>query len=264
MGGVPAAITVVDAFTTEAFRGNPAAVCQLSEPAPTSWMQAVATELGLSETAFLVARAGSEADLRWFTPAAEVDLCGHATLAAAHVLGVDVEFHTRSGALRCTVGADGAVGMDFPALPPTASPPPPGLAGALGLAGPAALVSTHTSRFDLLVELTDAHAVRSLRPDIAALGALPHRGVIVTAAGDEPGIDCVSRFFGPAVGVDEDPVTGSAHCVLAPFWARRLGRTGLRGQQASARGGEVGMVLRGDRVQLSGHAVTVWRGELVI
>lgn len=261
---MPAVITVVDAFTTEAFWGNPAAVCQLGEPASESWMQAVATELGLSETAFLVPRSPSEADLRWFTPAAEVDLCGHATLAAAHVLGADVVFHTRSGELRCTMGRDGAVGMDFPALVPTPSTPPPGLAGALGLAGPAELVSTHTSRFDLLVELAHAHTVRSLRPDIAALGALPHRGIIVTAAGDEPGIDCVSRFFGPAVGVDEDPVTGSAHCVLAPFWARQLGRTELRGAQVSTRGGEVGMALHGDRVQLSGHAVTVWRGELAV
>ncbi|MEO6879408.1 MAG: PhzF family phenazine biosynthesis protein [Mycobacteriaceae bacterium] len=257
-------ITVVDAFTREPFRGNPAAVCLLVEPASEAWMQAVATELGLSETAFLVPRTKSEADLRWFTPAAEVDLCGHATLAAAHVLGADVVFHTRSGELRCTLGPDGAVGMDFPALPPTAAMAPEGLDEALGISGAAAAVSTHTSRFDLLVELADARTVRSLRPDIAALGALPHRGVIVTAAGDRPGIDCVSRFFGPAVGVDEDPVTGSAHCVLAPFWASQLGRDELRGEQASARGGEVGMVLRGDRVQLSGHAVTVWRGELAV
>jgi len=199
-------------------------------------------------------------DLRWFTPLVEVDLCGHATLATTHVLGRDVVFHTRSGELRCSVRTDGQVELDFPALEPVQATTRHGLTAALDTD----VVSVHHSRFDLLVELASAAAVRGLRPDPAALASLPHRGVIVTAAGDRAGIDCVSRFFGVGVGVGEDPVTGSAHCVLAPFWAARIGRSELRGEQASARGGEVAMRLDGDRVHLGGSAVTVWRGDLLV
>jgi len=253
-------ITVVDAFTTEAFRGNPAAVCLLDTPADEGWMQHVAFELNLSETAFAVARPDGDVDLRWFTPSVEVDLCGHATLAATHVLGRDVVFHTRSGELRCSVRAEGLVEMDFPMLEPRQAGVDDELSAVLG----SCVVSVHQSRFDLLVKLESAAAVRALQPDSVALAAWPHRGVIVTAEGDRAGIDCVSRFFGVGAGVGEDPVTGSAHCVLAPFWAARIGRSELRGEQASARGGEVAMRLDGDRVHLGGSAVTVWRGELLV
>jgi predicted PhzF superfamily epimerase YddE/YHI9 len=258
-------ICVVDAFTDHAFAGNPAAVCVLDAAPSDDWMQSVAAELNLSETAFVVARPDGDHDLRWFTPGAEVDLCGHATLASAHVLGGTATFHTRSGALACRRVADGWIEMDFPALPPEpaadAQLDPTAVAKALGTE-PAELL---TSRFDHLVVVADAPAVRALQPDITAIAALGARGVIVTAAGDRPGIDCVSRFFAPAVGVPEDPVTGSAHCVLAPFWAGRLGRCELVAEQASRRGGT--LRLRYDagagRVGLAGQAVTVWEGRLL-
>ena len=266
MAHVPTtAITVVDAFTATAFHGNPAAVCLLDAPADAGWMQRVAAELNLSETAFAVARPDGTVDLRWFTPTVEVDLCGHATLATTHVLGRDVVFHTRSGELRCTVPRPGRVEMDLPAAATTEVSEPAGLAAALG----AHVLSVHDGGFDLLVELGSPEVVRGLTPDLRALAALPHRGVVVTAAGGADGVDCTSRFFGPAVGVDEDPVTGSAHCALAPFWAARTGRSTLRGRQASARGGMIDMRLElagphGDRVHLGGSAITVWRGELLV
>jgi PhzF family phenazine biosynthesis protein len=258
-------ITVVDAFTTTAFRGNPAAVCLLDAPADVRWMQSVAAELNLSETAFAVLRPDGDTDLRWFTPAVEVDLCGHATLATTHVLGRGATFHTRGGLLRCTVPEPGRVEMDFPAATPTEVSVPAGLATALGTA----VLSVHEGGADLLVELGSVEEVRGLTPDLGALGRLPHRGIVVTAAGGADGVDCTSRWFGPAVGVAEDPVTGSAHCALAPFWSVRTGRTTLRGHQASARGGVVDMRLEldgphGDRVHLGGGAVTVWRGELLV
>lgn len=258
-------ITIVDAFATTAFGGNPAGVCLLDTPAPAGWMQQVAAELNLSETAFAVPRADGECDLRWFTPTAEVDLCGHATLATTHVLRRDTVFRTRSGTLRCAVPRPGRVEMDFPAAIPTPVPVPAGLARALG----AEVVSVQHGGCDLVVELDSPDTVVGLVPDLGALRALPHRGVVVTAAGGADGVDCTSRFFGPAVGVDEDPVTGSAHCALAPFWAAHTGRTVLRGHQASARGGLVDMRLEldgphGDRVHLGGGAVAVWRGELLV
>jgi PhzF family phenazine biosynthesis protein len=268
------AIHQVDAFTDRPFRGNPAAVCVLEVARDDVWMQAVAAEMNLSETAFLVPRragagdAGSGFDLRWFTPTTEVDLCGHATLASAHRLweggelavGDPARFHTRSGLLTARRGAEGWIEMDFPALPPHPLDPAPELLGeALGV--PVAWVGA--SREDLLALVADAATVRALSPDVSLVARLPARGLIVTAAAD-PGTDhdFVSRFFAPAVGVPEDPVTGSAHCCLGPFWAERLGKPVVVGYQASARGGTVRVRPRGDRVTLSGQAVTVMIGEL--
>ncbi|NTU81595.1 MAG: PhzF family phenazine biosynthesis protein [Chloroflexales bacterium] len=221
--------------------------------------------MNLAETAFLLP-ADDGYTLRWFTPVAEVDLCGHATLASAHALweqgllaaDAPARFHTRSGLLTCT-RAGTWIAMDFPATPPVAAAPPPDLAATLGIAP----LSVGRSPFDLLVELPDAAAVRELRPDLTRLAQLEVRGVIVTAPGDTPGYDFVSRFFAPQVGVPEDPVTGSAHCCLGPFWGARLGKATLVGYQASARGGVVGVQLAGERVILRGQAVTVLRGELV-
>jgi PhzF family phenazine biosynthesis protein len=264
---MPQPVVQVDSFTDRAFAGNPAAVCVLREPRPDAWMQDVAREMNLSETAFLRPRdAGDEWGLRWFTPAVEVDLCGHATLAAAHVLWEEghldtdrqARFHTRSGVLTAE-RRDGWSWMNFPAHPPRAAEAHRGLAEALG----ATPRWVGTSRFDTLVELASEAEVRDLRPDIGALRRVPTRGVIVTARAEGRGADFVSRFFAPAVGVDEDPVTGSAHCVLAPFWAERLGRDELTGFQASTRGGTVRVRARGERVELGGRAVTVMRGELL-
>jgi PhzF family phenazine biosynthesis protein len=259
-------IVQVDAFTDRPFRGNPAAVCVLQAPPEPAWMQDVAREMNLSETAFLWPERGVWR-LRWFTPTAEVDLCGHATLAAAHVLWGEAHaegpaplaFETRSGALSAS-RADGLIWLDFPSLPPEPAARDAALFAALGVGG-AEYVGR--SRHDTLVELGSEAAVRALDPDVRALLAIPTRGVIVTARAEAPEHHFVSRFFAPRVGVDEDPVTGSAHCVLAPYWAERLGRPDLVGYQASARGGTVRTVLRGDRVALGGAAVTVMRGELV-
>jgi PhzF family phenazine biosynthesis protein len=261
----------VDAFTAEPFAGNPAAVCLLDADADPGWMQRVAAEMNLSETAFL--RPEAEAGryrLRWFTPAVEVELCGHATLASAHVLwteglaeaGRGLRFDTASGPLAARRDGDGAIWLDFPADAAEPVDPPAGLLEALG-GGPAGFVGR--GRFDYLVELADEAAVRDLAPDVRGLAAAGARGVIVTAAAapGAGGHDFVSRFFAPGAGVDEDPVTGSAHCTLAPFWAARLGRAELTGFQASARGGLVRVRPQGDRVLLGGHAVTVLRGQLI-
>ncbi len=255
----------VDAFTGEAFRGNPAAVCLLSGPAGPAWMQAAASEMNLSETAFLEPRPGGYG-LRWFTPATEVALCGHATLASAHVLyetglaGPDeaIAFQTASGTL--TARRDGGlIALDFPARPAAPAPPPPDLLAALGGPDP---VWTGRSAEDDLVVLADEAQVTGLRPDIARLARTGSRGVIVTAPASRPGADFVSRFFAPAVGIDEDPVTGSAHCTLGPYWSARLGRPDLTGYQASPRGGVVRVRTAGDRVTLCGQAVTVFSGQL--
>jgi len=260
---------VVDAFTARPFEGNPAAVCLLAAPAEESWMRQVARELNLSETAFLHREGGSFA-LRWFTPAAEVDLCGHATLASAHWLwesgaaaGAEaIAFETRSGTLTA-VRTGPWIAMDFPAKPASEAVPGAGHAPKLAQALGTAPVAFAVSQFDALVEVASEAVVRALRPDVGALAALPYRGVIVTARASSPGFDFVSRFFAPAVGVPEDPVTGSAHCVLGPYWHRKLGKSDLLAYQASARGGVVRVGVRGDRVLLGGQAVTVWRGELV-
>jgi predicted PhzF superfamily epimerase YddE/YHI9 len=251
-------LTVVDAFTDQPFAGNPAAVAVVDRFPDGDRMQAVAREMNLSETAFAVPRPDGDHDLRWFSPAVEVDLCGHATLASAHVLGGQARFHTRSGLLACAAAGGGWIEMDFPADPPVAAE----VSGAeLGLEG---VQWCGRSREDLLVELPDADAVRSLVPDLSRLAAAGTRGVCVTAAGDRPGVDCVSRFFGPNVGIPEDPVTGSAHCTLAAFWAARTGKPELVGEQASARGGVVRMSLQGDRVRLGGQAVAVSEIRLLI
>jgi PhzF family phenazine biosynthesis protein len=259
-------IVTVDAFTAERFRGNPAAVCVLERPAQDAWMQDVAREMNLAETAFLV-REGDAFRLRWFTPTVEVDLCGHATLASAHVLWEDalvapedpVRFLTRSGELGAEL-EDGWVKLDFPATPPSPAEAPEGLLEALGLEW---AITVGKSRFDWLVEVDTIERLRGIEPDFRALARIGGRGVIVTCVSEVPQYQFVSRFFAPAAGVDEDPATGSSHCCLAPFWALRLGRPELVGYQASARGGEVRVAWRGDRVQLAGRAVTVMRGELV-
>lgn len=259
-----APLFVVDAFTQAAFGGNPAAVCLLDAPAEPEWMQSVAAEMNLSETAFVVP-AGAEFGLRWFTPTVEVPLCGHATLASAHVLWdgwvperVPVRFQTTSGVLSCTRDGD-LIEMDLPADVPVAMDVTDALADALGTLVTEAAVS----RVGKVLALTDADTVRTLVPDFASIAELDAVGVIVTAASDGTELDFVSRYFAPGVGIDEDPVTGAAHCALAPFWAARLGRDELVGYQASKRGGTVRCRLDGDRVVLGGHAVTVTRGDLI-
>ena len=255
----------VDAFTDEPFKGNPAAVCLLEAPADATWMQKVAAEMNLSETAFVRRRTDEDFELRWFTPAVEVELCGHATLATAHVLWESsvlspderARFRTRSGPLAADrVG--GRIELDFPAAPSQAVETPDGLLDALGVK--AAYVGK--ARADLLVELADAEAVRAAAPDVRRLRDLGVRGVMITARSDEEAYDFVSRFFAPGAGIDEDPVTGSAHCALAPYWADKLGKSDLVGFQASTRGGIVRCEVLGDRVRLAGHAVTILRGEL--
>lgn len=255
----------VDAFTARRFAGNPAAVCLLDKAHPAKWMQAIAAELNLSETAFVVPMARAFG-LRWFTPKCEVDLCGHATLATAHVLwqeglapvDVGLQFRTRSGVLAAVRRGD-RIELDFPARPAVVGKPPKGLAKVLGVTPK---LVAHSAE-DLLVELGSEREVRELQPDLVALAALPVRGVVVTAASASRRWDFVSRFFAPAVGVPEDPVTGSAHCVLGPWWSARLGKLVLTGYQASVRGGEVEVEVVGDRVLLRGQAVTVVRGELI-
>ena len=255
--------TQVDAFADRPFAGNPAAVCLLPSARDAGWMQLVAREMNLAETAFLVRRTDGY-DLRWFTPSCEVDLCGHATLASAHVLWEEghlppdtpVRFHTRSGVLTAAC-RDGLIWLDFPATPAVPATAPSGLEDAVG----APIRSVGKTPFDYLVELESEAAVRRLEPDLVRIGRLPVRGVIVTAA-SSGGQDFVSRFFAPAAGVPEDPVTGSAHCALAPFWGARLGLTDLSGYQASERGGVVRLRLAGDRVHLGGTAITMLRGVL--
>ncbi|WP_337177251.1 PhzF family phenazine biosynthesis protein [Paludisphaera sp.] len=263
-------ITTVDAFTDRPFAGNPAAVCVLDAPAPDDWMQLVAREMNLSETAFLhPIDGGPRWRLRWFTPTVEVDLCGHATLATAHVLWEEdhlapdavAEFETRGGLLTAR-RVDGWIELDFPAKPIERPVSDPAELAALSEALGVPVVSAGRSRFDILAELPDEATVRGLSPDFGRIHAIPARGVIATAPSSDPTFDFVSRFFAPAVGVDEDPVCGSAHCVLAPFWAARLGRDALRAHQVSPRGGVLRLHLAADRVAIAGQAVTTFRGQL--
>lgn len=274
----------VDAFARAPFTGNPAAVLVLDAFPDPAWMQQLAAEMNLSETAFVVptdpdAEPATFA-LRWFTPTAEVDLCGHATLASAHILWTEwdqetwsdgsaadaIAFNTASGRHLATRTADGSVCLSFPADPPRETLPPEGLLDALGVSDP---VYVGRGERDLLVHLADANAVDRVSPDMTSLARIDTRGVIVTApaAGPSAAVDTpadfVSRFFGPRVGVPEDPVTGSAHCALAPYWAERLGRCRLIGRQTSARGGTVRVEVTDDgHVELGGEAVTVFRADL--
>ena len=262
---MPIRIVQVDAFADRPFAGNPAAVCVLKETPDETWMRDVAREMNLSETAFLIPQDGAYS-LRWFTPAVEVDLCGHATLAAAHVLwaeghlpvGEQARFDTRSG--RLTADKRGEwIELDFPAKLATAAEPPPELLPALGLAR---VNFTGRNVFDYLIEADSEATVRALTPDTSALRKLPVRGVIVTARSSNPEFDFVSRFFAPGSGVDEDPVTGSAHTALGPYWAEILGKHEFTAYQASPRGGVVRVEVKGNRVILGGQAVTVMTGEL--
>lgn len=254
---------LVDAFASAPFSGNPAAVCLPREAAEAAWMQAMAGEMNQAETAFVVPQGGDWA-LRWFTPTIEVDLCGHATLAAAHVLWSEgllprsspARFHTRSGLLTATL-QDQRIVLDFPAVAMVPCVPPEGLIGALGVLP----MSVFRAGADLVVEVQNAQTVETARPDLPQLATIPCRGIAVTAKGE---VDCdvISRFFAPAAGIPEDAVTGSLHCALGPYWSRRLRRSVLRCRQASARGGMLEVETRGERVHLAGTAVTVLAGHL--
>lgn len=256
----------VDAFTDKPFAGNPAAVCILPGWKESSWLQAVAAEMNLSETAFLIQLPGHW-DLRWFTPKVEVDLCGHATLASAHVLwhqGLvgateQIRFSTKSGILKASLTGDD-IELDFPLKPEQPAEAPSGLVEALGVQ--ARYVGR--SQFDFLVEVDSEAVLRQMAPDFKRLAAVQARGIIVTSRSTDPRFDFVSRFFAPAAGIDEDPVTGSAHCCLADFWRKRLGKSDLVAFQASARGGVVKVRVEGDRAFLGGKAVIVAKGELVL
>ena len=254
----------VDAFTDKAFAGNPAAVCILTEPRDDAWMQDLAREMNLSETAFL-SRQEDGFNLRWFTPALEVALCGHATLASAHILweiGLvspeePARFHTLSGLLTAERKGDW-IELNFPATPDQPATAPPRLEQALGLTPK----YTGKSKFDYLFEVETEDSVRNLKPDFTLLKTMQVRGVMVTSRAASSGYDFVSRFFAPGSGIDEDPVTGSAHCCLGPFWSQRLGKDELIAYQASRRGGTVRVRVSGERVYLSGQAITILGGEL--
>jgi PhzF family phenazine biosynthesis protein len=261
----------VDAFTSEPFKGNPAGVCLLETAAPESWMQNVAAEMNCAETAFLVPRRDAvEFDLRWFTPAAEVPICGHATLASAHILystgrlrsDATIRFHTLSGVLLAR-HVDGQIELDFPAIPIAEVPLSVEVRDALGVRPIFAgrTPDRPTRDGNSLVEVETEQEVREAKPDFPKLLNAGY-GVILTARASLPGFDFVSRYFAPDVGINEDPVTGSAHCSLAPYWGAKLGKTSLMGYQASQRGGSVRVTLKGDRVLLGGDAVTVLRGTL--
>jgi PhzF family phenazine biosynthesis protein len=254
----------VDAFTNKVFQGNPAAVCVLQEPPEEQWMQLLAREMNLSETAFLVPK-DEGFSLRWFTPTVEVALCGHATLASAHILwqkgflnkDQQAKFYTKSGMLTADLKGD-LIELNFPATPETETLAPEGLEEALGIKAK----YVGKTKFDYILEVDSPETVKSLQPDFTALRKLPVRGIMVTSQGDSSPYDCISRFFAPGSGIDEDPVTGSAHCCLGPFWSARLSKKNITAYQASARGGTLWIKVEADRVYLSGHAVTVLEGEL--
>lgn len=260
---MPLPLFHVDAFTDRPFAGNPAAVCLLPSWKEDRWLQAVGGEMNLSETAFLV-RQADHFDLRWFTPEVEVDLCGHATLASAHILwqegqapGAEIRFSTRSGILKAVRQGDD-IELDFPLKPEEKTDAPPGLLDALGVN--ASYVGKN--KLDYLVEVESETVLRGMAPDFRRLAAVPARGIIVTSRSADDRFDFVSRFFAPGVGIDEDPVTGSAHCCLGDFWRKRLGKTEFVAYQASARGGVVKVRVTQDRAFLGGKAITVEKGEL--
>jgi PhzF family phenazine biosynthesis protein len=264
-------IIQIDSFTNRPFAGNPAAVCLLDAPAPVPWMQQVAAEMNLSETAFVYPiEPGFLFSLRWFTPRVEVDLCGHATLAAAHALWEErvlppqvlAQFDTRSGRLSARRQGEW-IELEFPTTPIDTPIRDQLELDRIAAALNGKVITAGRSRFDVFVELADEQAVRGLQPDFRLVAAIPARGVIVTSRSAAPEFDFVSRFFAPGVGIDEDPVCGSAHCCLGPFWASKLGRAELTGHQVSARGGVVKVRVEGARVALIGQAVTVLRGELL-
>ncbi|MGH7891210.1 MAG: PhzF family phenazine biosynthesis protein [Thermodesulfobacteriota bacterium] len=256
----------VDAFTETPFGGNPAAVCVLPGPADPLWMQHVAREMNLSETAFLY-RENRGYNLRWFTPAVEVEICGHATLASAHILwetgrasrGEAIEFYTLSGVLTAAMRGD-MIELDFPSEPESKADAPAALAGSLGVKP----LYVGRNRFDYLVEVGSEKEVRAVKPDFALLGTIPVRGVMVTSASDLPEYDFVCRFFGPASGIDEDPATGSAYCCLGPYWEKKLGKSEFLAYRASGRGGVIGVRVLGERVKLMGRAVTVFKGVMCV
>jgi PhzF family phenazine biosynthesis protein len=266
---MPSPLYQVDAFTDAPFAGNPAGVTLLTEPADAPWMLAVAAEMNLAETAFLVRTAPGAYDLRWFSPAVEIDLCGHATLASAHVLwseeiddAPELRFQTRSGELRASRLDDGRIELDFPVNPPVEGAVDDGVLDALAVKP---VRTAATANGWLLVEVAAAGEVRDASPDLVRLGAVTEHGVILTAAAEAGGeVDIVSRVFAPAFGIPEDPVTGSAHCVLAAWWCHRIGRDQIEAEQASTRGGRMTVVLDGERVRLRGAAVTTVRGELLV
>jgi PhzF family phenazine biosynthesis protein len=255
----------VDAFTDKPFAGNPAAVCILTGERPDAWMQQVGAEMNLSETAF-VQKQDNGFRLRWFTPKVEVDLCGHATLASAHVLWEEgharpnetIQFGNRSGVLKAVRQQD-IIELDFPLIPEEPAAPPPGLAEALGVKP----LYVGKGRFDYLLEVDSEATLRMLAPNFRQLSSLPIRGLIVTSRSARPEFDFVSRFFAPGAGIDEDPVTGSAHCCLAAYWRKHLHKDSFMGYQASARGGVVRVRISGDRAILGGQAVTVSKGLLL-
>jgi PhzF family phenazine biosynthesis protein len=255
----------VDAFTSKPFSGNPAAVCLLTKSVADIWMQSVAAEMNLSETAFLESLSDGEYNLRWFTPNIEVDLCGHATLASAHILWETGEvkadritFHTKSDELTAARSGD-SIELDFPQVQTEESSTPAGLLAALGVDRPLDVLKTGP---DYLVEVGSESEVKKLKPDFIKLRTVDMRGVVVTAKGDDPDIDFVSRFFAPSAGIDEDPVTGSSHCALGPYWSSKMNKTVFKARQVSKRGGDIGVRLEGARVFLTGRAVTVWEGVL--
>lgn len=261
---MPTVIACVDAFATRPFEGNQAAVCLLERPRPTRWLQRFAAEMNLAETAFVESN-GRQLKLRWFTPTTEMPLCGHATLAAAHVLwherrvrkDATIRFKTMSGELTAVRNGK-SIDLDFPSEPPIETPAPAGLVEALGIKP----VWLGRNRLDYIVEAASESQVRELQPNLAALARVDARGVIVTAKGPGRTYHFISRFFAPAVGIPEDPVTGSAHCCLAPYWSEKLNKNSMVGFQASARTGYVRVRLSGSRVTLSGNAVMVYRGVL--
>jgi len=257
----------VDAFTDKPFGGNPAAICLLPAWRDDSWLQAVAREMNLSETAFLVKHSGYF-DLRWFTPKIEVDLCGHATLAAAHILwqqGLansnenELRFSTRSGILKASRRGD-EIELDFPLKPEKEAEAPPGLLMALAVSAQ----YVGKNQFDYLVEVESEAVLRRIAPDFKRLASLPVRGIIITSLATDTPYDFVSRFFAPGAGIDEDPVTGSAHCCLGDYWRKRLNKTEFVAFQASARGGIVKVRVENDRAMLGGKAITVAGGKLLL
>jgi predicted PhzF superfamily epimerase YddE/YHI9 len=257
---------VIDAFADKPFAGNPAAICFLEAWPPNQRLQLVAREMNLSETAFLVHREDNEFDLRWFTPRVEVALCGHATLASAHALWEsgrandgEIGFHTKSGRLTANPLSTGEIELDFPARPARPCESPMGLLDSLGTQA----VAVGRNETDYLVEVANEDALRTLRPDFERLSRVECRGVIVTSRANDPRFDFLSRFFAPQSGVNEDPVTGSAHCCLAEYWGEKLGKSEMLGYQASERGGVVRVTRDSGRVKLAGRTVTVARGELV-